>query len=367
MDDVPPPEGISGGAVPAPIPANRAQRMTDRQWIGAMRRYSTEGPEFRNGKLVGDAYSQAQILDELTGQHPERFGQLYLKLDESIAPAYRDAILRGLSKSELPGELFGLVLKHTADSGEPSLHRSLVRLIESQAGSHVPPVAFSLLEMISEFHPHPAGDDWDESESDDSRAFGSIEAASLNSTRGAVAWFIGPLVNNDPSRLSDLSATIARLTQDGTQQVRSAPVRSLAAAPFVDAGAAMEWFESLMDGAGDGLLGSSDVEFFIHYALRLGYEDDVMPVLDRLAASASLQAHRNRARQLTVGSIGDENLDHLVDACMAGTSSERTGVLDVAIQNLKSELRRTRLVELVLTGLGGQRAGCSGTSCGSVR
>jgi hypothetical protein len=352
LDDVSPPRGISGGWLPAPIPAERARLMTDRQWIRAMRRYSSEGTEFRGGNVVGDAFSQAQVLNELTGQDQARFGQLYLQLDKSIRPAYRDAILRGLSTSEVPSELFGAVLEHTAGLEDPSLHRSLVRLIESQARFDVPPIAFSLLAMIVEVDPDPAGDNWDESENDDSVAFSSIEASSLNSTRGAVARSIGPLVNNDPSRLPELGATIARLTQDLTQQVRSAMARSLAAVLFVDADAAITWFEALMEEASDGLLGSSDVEIFIHYALKLGHKDAVMPMLKRQMDSASVRAHRHRARQLTVGSIGDENLDQLVDSCMAGTPAERAGVLDVVNQNLKSELRRTRLVGLALQGLG---------------
>jgi hypothetical protein len=352
LEDISPPLGIRGGWVPAPIPAERATLMTDRQWIRAMRRYASQGTEFRNGILVGGGYTQAQVLDELAGQDPARFGQLYLQLDKSVAPVYRDAILRGLSKSEVPSELFGAVLEHTADSGDPSLHRSLVRLIESQGRFDVPPVAFSLLAMIAEVDPDPAADTWDESENGDSGAFGGIEASSLNSTRGAVALAIGPLVNNDPLRLPELAATIDCLVQDRTQQVRSAMARSLAAVLFVDADAATAWFEALLEGATDGLLGSSDVEIFIHYALRLGHRDAVMPVLSRQMGSASVRARRHRARQLTVGSMGDENLDQLVDSCMAGTLDERTGVLDVAIQNLKSELRRTRLVDLVLRGFG---------------
>lgn len=351
VDDVPPPQGITGGAVPAPIPVERARRMSDRQWIGAMRRHSSEGTSWRDGRLIGDAYTQAQVLSEVTEADPGRFGRLYLELDESIASPYRDAIVRGLCKSKLPIELFVLVLRRTQELADPELHRSIVQLIESQAGHEIPPIAFSILEAIAMEDPDPAEDIWDESEDDDSPSFHSIEAASLNSTRGAAARAIGPLVSNDPSRLPNLSGTISALSVDPTQQVRSALARSLAAALFVDADAAIGWFEMLLDGASDGLLGSSDVEIFVHYALRLGFLKPMMPVLDRLAASSSPRAHRHRARQLTVCSIGDDGLDGFVDECMNGLAPERTGVLDVAVQNLKRELRRERLIELVSRGL----------------
>jgi hypothetical protein len=351
IHDVPVPQGITGGAVPAPISTERAGLMSDRQWIRAMQRHSTEGIRWRDGRLVGDSSSQAQVLDDLTGKDPERFGRLYLRLDESIALAYRAAILRGLARCEVPTDLLSQVLVRTAELGDIRISRAVVQLIEAQGRYELPSVALDLLSWIAEVDPDPVDDVWDEPEDDELLSFNSIESAGLNSARGEVARAVGVLVNNFPSRLPHLRRLLDRLVQDSTQQVRSATAHSLASVLFVDAEGAIDWFLSLLTGSSDGLLGSTDVEFFIHYAVRLGYLAEVMPVLDRLASSASPRAHRHRARQLTVGSIGDETLDQLVDRCMTGTESERTGVLDVAVQNLAGELRRGRLINLIKLGL----------------
>jgi hypothetical protein len=106
IDDVDPPQGIRGGIVPPPIAEERARKMTDGQWLRAMARHGRSDVRFRqDGGLIGDAGTQAQVLEAVTRDSPERFARLLLQLPSDVAEPYVGGILRGLAGSRLDIEL----------------------------------------------------------------------------------------------------------------------------------------------------------------------------------------------------------------------------------------------------------------------
>jgi hypothetical protein len=136
-DDVAPPQGISGGVVPPPIPEDRARRMSDRHWLTAMQHYgASESITSRNGRLVGDASTQAQVLETLTKEDPQRFARLLLRIPAGTAEAYVGAVLRGLADARVDHDQLLDVCRHAQclDVMLPDLDGSCA------SSTHTPPV-----------------------------------------------------------------------------------------------------------------------------------------------------------------------------------------------------------------------------------
>jgi hypothetical protein len=166
-DDVSPPEGVRGGVVPPPVPEDRARRMTDRQWLRAMRRHGTSGPTWRGGRLIGDASTQSQVLETLTKDDPQRFARLLLAIPPGAAEAYVCAILRGLAGAGLDPGLLSQVCRHARDLGGSDTNRWLVRLIETYASGTVDDELIQMVADVAIGDPDPDGHAPDQPASDD--------------------------------------------------------------------------------------------------------------------------------------------------------------------------------------------------------
>lgn len=88
--------------IQSPIQSEKASRMSDRQWLSAMRRYSTDGNHrFLPGRVLGGAEELAKELQRLVVTDPNRFVSLLERMPPSTNHAYSDAILHGLGTAEV--------------------------------------------------------------------------------------------------------------------------------------------------------------------------------------------------------------------------------------------------------------------------
>ncbi len=142
--------------MPPPIPEDRARRMSDRHWLGAMRQYGAEGPEWRDGRMIGDAFTQAQVLETLTKENPERFARLLLAIPPGTVEAYVGAILRGLAGARLDHPLLLDLCRHARDLGGSDTNRWLVRLIETHAAGTLDDELVTMVANVATGDPDPA-------------------------------------------------------------------------------------------------------------------------------------------------------------------------------------------------------------------
>lgn len=346
-DDVAPPQGITGGAVPPPIPEDRARRMSDRHWLGAMRQYGTDGPDWRDGRMIGDAFTQAQVLETLTKENPERFARLLLAIPPGTAEAYAGAILRGLAGAHLDHPLLLDVCRHARDLGGSETSRWLVRLIETHAAGTLDAELVAILTDIATGDPDPAarqpGEEWNG---------GSIDSAALNSTRGAAALALGQLVHEEPGRLSVVEPALRRVVTDPQPEVRAAVVGALTPLLYTHPDLALTLFHHAVDQAPDELLGSRYTEHFLHHAIRTGRHSDVAAVLHRMLTADDDDTRQIAARQLTVASFQAPELDPDVDALLASPDEPmRTAAVCVFANNITYAPRRDRGVAVVSAAL----------------
>lgn len=222
-EDVAPPQGVTGGAVPPPIPEDRARRMSDRHWLTAMRHYGvSESVNWRNGGLVGDAFDQAQVLATLTKEDPQRFARLLLRIPSGTAEAYVAAILRGLADARVDHDLLLEVCRHARRLGGSDANRWLVRLIQAHAAGPLEDELIEMVAAVATADPDPAPRKTDEVWNG-----GSIDSAVLGSARCDAALVIGNLLAEEPARLPLVKPALRRLVADPQPEVRAAAVAAI--------------------------------------------------------------------------------------------------------------------------------------------
>ncbi|MCX6844392.1 MAG: hypothetical protein NTX53_19190, partial [candidate division WOR-3 bacterium] len=99
---VEPPQGIQVYRVGSPVPDEAGDKMTDAQWLSAMRKYRNEDSrEYRDRVPVGGAHQLSGLLESQVKRQPLRFAELACVLPDDIHPYYYDAILRGIEGAKL--------------------------------------------------------------------------------------------------------------------------------------------------------------------------------------------------------------------------------------------------------------------------
>ena len=346
-DDAAPPKGVTGGAVPPPIPEDRARRMTDQQWLNAMRRHGSSDIRWRSGRLIGDASSQAQVLDTLTKEDPQRFARLLLAIPPGTTEVYLGAILRGLATARLDSDLLLAVCRHARDLGGSEANRWLVRLVQGHAAGTVPDELVHLVADIAVGDPDPAG-----REPGETWNGGSIDSAALNSTRGAAALALGDLLAEDPDRLPLAEPALGQLVADPQPEVRASTIAALAPLLYADPDHALALFQDAVNEVTEDFLGSRYVEHFLNHAVRRGRYLDVAATLRRMLAAADDDTRKVAARQLAIASYQAPTLDSDVDAVLrGGDDTARAAAVEVFADNVRYPPRRVRSMAVIAAAL----------------
>ena len=93
-------------AVRSPIPDDAAEKMTDEQWLTAIRQHDSDGHWVgQDGHFVGGAVELSRVLENQVKQEPERFAELVLRFPDYANPHYFEAVLRGISDANLDAEV----------------------------------------------------------------------------------------------------------------------------------------------------------------------------------------------------------------------------------------------------------------------
>jgi hypothetical protein len=343
IDDVSPPAGLTGGVVPPPIPEERARRMSDRQWLGAMRRYGPSGTSWRDGRLIGDAWTQAQVLETLTKEDPQRFARLLLAIPPGDAEAYVSAILRGLAGARLDRDLLLSVCRQVRNLAGSDANRWLVRLIETHAAGTVDDELVETVAKIAVSDRDPAerapGEPWNG---------GSVDSAALNSTRGAAALALGQLLFEEPARRPIIERALRRLAADPQPEVRVAATGALAPLLNIDPDLALTLFHEAVDQAPEELLGSQHVAHFLNYAIRQRHYLDIASLLQRMLTDPEDATRQAAARRLALASFYTPDIDDRVDTVLnGGDEAARAAAVGVFADSVTYAPRRERSITVV--------------------
>ncbi len=332
--------------VGSPIPANAQEKMTDGQWLSAMRKYSGVKRRIdQDFEASGGEHELAQSLESRTKSDPKRFVALTEKIPSDVSPSYFDAILRGvaaLTPADVSaatgltfGEVIELVERAHALPGRPC-GRWIVHLIRHWGKAEWPPSIVEIAAWYATEDPDPAEEVWRKLGSSGQPYYGGDpDMSGLNSTRGAAAGAVAELLfaKREPAHV--LVQAVERLAIDPSIAVRSQAVHALLALLNTQPDAAIRWFIDCVRGD-PVLLQTRFVERFVHYAAHRDYAA-IRPVLGTMIGSEQAKTVESGARLCCLLDLSLDAADEDAERVRTGSRAMREAAASVYATNIANK------------------------------
>ena len=292
--------------VPPRIPNDATVRMSDADWLQAMR--TVYQPRNRgSGDLDWDQVTLSRQLEARTTVEPERFARLAAdRMTDGLSPRYFSAILDGLASKDherLPLEGIVQVIRRLHELPDRPCGLSVVRSVGAIANEEVPLDVMEAVAFYATEDPDPEGDPWLTTLPREA-GFGELaQYAAIYSVRGSAAETIAALLFADADRIAPLRSAVAALAQDPTLTVRSVAALPLLAILRSEERESLELFTALCAGA-DPILGTGYFERYLNHAVYRSYEA-VRSILLRMLTSQEAEVRRAAARQVCLAALHD--------------------------------------------------------------
>ena len=356
--DPEPPEAPQAGFVGPPIERKRAQKMTDDQWLKALKKYDGDRDRLtRPIALSGGSRELAALFQEHVQAEPTRFARLALRLPAQSNWLYLDAALRGLEKSGIEAErdvLWQLVRRAHDLPGRPAGGSICDVIASAAAAGAIPSDVVAILAWYATEAPGPAADPEPDVEGRqrleldsardgrrrprlDPSGHAGLELLNrgLNSDRGRAALALAKTLRARPGLLDDLAPTIEAIISDRAQAIRACGMECLVATLPIDRERALSWF--LMAARSDSALAASlPGARLLRYALRWRPEE-ALDILAALFTFPDAEARRVAAREACLATFATDAALPLARAALAGDEATRYGAAEVYAANLGDE------------------------------
>ena len=239
VDDEP---EMEGGAVGSPIPEVIARKMSDKNWLSAMQKYS-KGVSHKDF-LKGGSHGLAGILTALVKESPTRFYALLQKVPDDVEDEYVTAFINGFSEiTENPEWLFNTIRRFSPQP-QRNIQRAITWAVE-KTSNKVPQDIIALLEGLLQA---PMGDDelWWSADKNHGDAFNNF----LNSDRGAAFHALMRIWSKEKSNeaLRKRWALVELVANDPSTTLRAGAVFWLTSLVPYDRNRAVSIFERLVTG-----------------------------------------------------------------------------------------------------------------------
>ena len=342
-DDPPPDRSlvpqVEAIEVPPRIPDSATARMSDANWLHALRTVHRDGAG-GSRDVDWDQETLSRQLEARTKVEPERFANLAADaMTDDLSPRYFSAILDGLASKDherLPLEAIVRVIRRLHELPGRPCGLSIARSIEAIANEEVPPDLIEAVAFYAREDPDPEADRWrTDSQAEANRGDLVLIPAAINSVRGKAAGAIAALLFADADRIGPLRSAVVALVRDPTLTVRSVAARPLLAILRSEERESLELFTALCADA-DPILGTRYFERYLNHAVYRSYEA-VRPILLRMLVSQDAEVRRAAARLVCLAALHDGASREVAikDAARVaeGDAEMRTGAAEVYARN----------------------------------
>lgn len=335
--EVPPrPMGMMFGVVGSPIEEADAKHMSDAQWIGAMRRHTSDEGDWQRLERGGGAYQLSNVLQAATARDPERFARLALALDDSYNRNYLQGILLGVGATELglPADLSFDLIRHAANVGGQDrwLSQPLRAVLDEKIPDDVIELFVARALGVTDLQACEPNEVFSEEPHD----MGNPSSTGLNSIRGSNAHALTRLVasDHDGRRGALISPYIERLAKDPSAAVRVWVAELVWALLRWDRDNALLAFDHLVaDRAPDVL---TEQRFGgLMFAVIMTDVERALAVAEEMTAHADEQMREHGARYLTLAAIEAGRVDLLPIVAESDDSTIRRGAAFILAARLR--------------------------------
>ena len=342
------PKEIKAELVSSPIGPSESEKMTDDQWLKAVKRYATEDFWDRRGEIVGGAHQLSQVLEDSVKKEPERFARLAMRFDADMNPAYMQGTLAGLSDVQVDETLKLDVCRKAFAESRERCGREIANAIGSLSGA-LPEDAVDMIDWLATEHPDPERERWQEEAADGLKYWdGDVYTYGINTARGYAAMSIHQLILSDSSNLERLRGTLGRMVKDPSSAVLSCVAGIFEAVAVTDPEEAVALFLS-MDVPTEELLVTPHVFGFMEYSLADSF-GELSPLIERMICSGKNAVAERGATLAGLALLHGHDAERLVQTALAKGEAQRLGIAKVASSNMKVRECRDwcerRLVEL---------------------
>lgn len=330
------PLGDMASFVGSPIPLDAASKMTDDQWLEAMKRYTDER-DFgeRDGHLVGGAMQLSRVLGEQVKTDPLRYAALALKMPDDTQVGYFDAILMAIAETNLPVEEILAVCQRCHSLPSRPCGRWIHRPISRRTNHPLPDEAMDIVAWYAIEDNNPMTDRWPNKEgSRRHSSFDDIINEGINTVRGSAAYAMADIIFGDPQRVVYLLPTLRRMVGDPCTSVRSCVAKALLPVLNYDRDLALELFIDLCDDADEALLGTGYVEHFIQYAIYTHF-GRISPLLDRMLVSENADVAEVGGRLACLSSLMIAEARPRLTECLAQGPNARKGAAEILAEGIQ--------------------------------
>jgi len=334
------PHGVQGGMVTSPIAEASARKMSDANWLRAMRRYASEDHAGDGDFLKGGASQLASVLEKLAGEEPARFAQLALQLPDEIHIFYFDAILRGVGGGEqlVPLTDAEALIERCHALPDRPCGQWIAHPLRPHAKSEISDSTLAILRWYATEGESASNVDYGERNEE------QLLSRGLNSVRGGMASELARLVRADAARLPKLETALRRLCTDESMPVRAMAAETILAVFSHDPEMALRMFLELTQSADDAVLTTRSVRRFMVYRGAEEY-DALEPLIRRMVNSPVEEVRSEGAAQAGLAALSEVAAQPLANECLSGAFELRLGTARVFAHNLNSARHRDRCTE----------------------
>ena len=329
------PSDMTGGFVGPPIPVGAAKRMNDDQWLGAMKKHSTDRTDFAT--LTGGVHELSQVLRAEATDDPTRFAYLALRLTPDIPPPYANALLAALGQTGEPVEpalVFG-ALRHIAAFNNHENDQSLSLALHKQLDSDVPDDIIEIVLDRALHSPDPTEDVWSkQAPNGQYYGDGDIYSNGINCARGQAAVTLGDLVihDTDGHRTQLVAPSLRQLAEDPSAAVRSCVAHLLAACLRHASAETLAAYKPLL-ATDDRLLATRPTVDLAIY-IGMGNPALIEPVVQRMLASMYQDVQQAGGLLAAYAGLEFGLPDLLTSAREADEAAIRQGAADLCARSL---------------------------------
>ena len=333
------PHETTGGIVESPIEKTATDRMTDDQWLRAIKKYhSAHGIHLSGDDLKGGAWQLAGVLEERVKEDPDRFAYLSLRFPADANPVYMERTLIALSSVVAAEELKLRVCRKAFAESCEYCGRWIANVIGS-IKDPLPEDAVQILHWLATEHEDPDREAWQKDAGRGQTSYGNdIETNGINTTRGSAAEAIRDLILTDAAYVDRFRQTLDLMVRDRSAAVLSCVAGTIRAVAYRDLALGMLLFRN-MNLSEDRLLATRHVCDLVHARLRDNFAE-LRPIVERMLRSSEPKVRTVGARLASIAALIHDSATNLVDEALRGDARQRLGVAQVATANVAAQKYR---------------------------
>ncbi len=348
------PKSIEAQVVPSPIPESATDKMTDEQWLRAIKRYDYslfEKYQRRGDHLIGGASELSHVLARKVEHQPKRFINLIHQFSDTTNVVYFNAVLRGLAETTAEIDLRTIisVCQRCHQLPEKPCGQSISWLFHKKSHLSWPPDSLDILLYYAINDPDPEQESWrTQTTNGDTYYNGDIHSHGINCTRGSAASAIAALIFADKNRVSHFQNFFEKIVTDSSLSVRSCAAEILTATLNYDRDLAVDLFLKLCN-TEEILLGSTPVEDFLRYGIQTHFHM-LKSIIEQMLQSIYPNVIEAGSRQACRASLIYEEAIPLAEFCLNSTEIHRKAASEIFNYNFRyahfKNFSETALIQL---------------------